>query len=110
MPVNLMTHAAALGREPTADPPTSAADVLFYATGDCAFGKVLIARSAKGVCAILLGDDVRALQVDLARRFPQSTLVPNTAIVRDDLAKVARYTDKPSEGLALELDMRGTPI
>jgi len=31
-------------------------------------------------------------------------------MVRDDLAKVARYVDKPSEGLDLTLDMRGTPI
>jgi AraC family transcriptional regulator, regulatory protein of adaptative response / methylated-DNA-[protein]-cysteine methyltransferase len=108
--MTLMTHATALGREPTDDLATSAVDILFYGTDDCAFGKVLIARSNKGVCAILLSDDASALQADLSGRFPQSTLVPNAAIVRDDLAKVARYADKPSEGLDLELDMRGTPI
>ena len=31
-------------------------------------------------------------------------------MVRDDLAKVRRYADNPSEGLDLTLDMRGTPI
>src|ERR1700754_3006035 len=101
----LMTHA-----ELTADLATSTADVLFYATGGCAFGTVLIARSIKGVCAILLGDDARELEDDLAKRFPHSTFVPNEAMIRDDLAKVARYADKPSEGLDLTLDMRGTPI
>ena len=108
--MNLMTHAATLGLAPKADLATSAPDILFYATGDCAIGKVLIARSIKGVCGILLGDDASALQADLAGRFPQSTLVPNAAMVRDDLAKVARYAEKPSEGLDLALDMRGTPI
>ncbi|WP_342725248.1 methylated-DNA--[protein]-cysteine S-methyltransferase [Bradyrhizobium sp. B097] len=103
--MNLMTHAG-----PSVDLATTTADVLFYATGSCAFGTVLIARSVKGVCAILLGDDTRALEDDLARRFPHSTLVPNQVMVRDDLAKVARYADKPSEGLDLTLDMRGTPI
>ena len=64
--MNLMTHA-----EPPADlATTTTADVLFYATGGCAFGTVLIARSIKGVCAILLGDDARALKDDLAKRFP----------------------------------------
>jgi methylated-DNA-[protein]-cysteine S-methyltransferase/AraC family transcriptional regulator of adaptative response/methylated-DNA-[protein]-cysteine methyltransferase len=103
--MNLMTHA-----ELSADPAPTTAVVLFYATGGCAFGTVLVARSIKGVCAILLGDDARALEDDLAKRFPCSTFVPNEAMVRDDLAKVARYVDKPSEGLDLTLDMRGTPI
>jgi AraC family transcriptional regulator of adaptative response/methylated-DNA-[protein]-cysteine methyltransferase len=103
--VNLMTHA-----EPSVDLATKTADVLFHATGNCAFGTVLIARSIKGVCAILLGDDARGLEDDLAKRFPHSMLVPNEVMVRDDLAKVARYADKPSEGLDLTLDMRGTPI
>ncbi|WP_092509340.1 methylated-DNA--[protein]-cysteine S-methyltransferase [Afipia sp. GAS231] len=103
--MNLVTHA-----EPSADPATTSANVLFHATGDCAFGTILIARSMEGVCAILLGDDARALEDDLARRFPHATLVPNEAMVRDDLAKTARYADKPSEGLDLTLDMRGTPI
>src|SRR5262249_4280799 len=89
---------------------TTTADVLFYATGCCPFGTGLIARSTKGVCAVLLGDDARALENDLAKRFPHSTFVPNEAMVRDDLAKVVRYADRPSEGLDLMLDMRGTPI
>jgi AraC family transcriptional regulator, regulatory protein of adaptative response / methylated-DNA-[protein]-cysteine methyltransferase len=103
--MNLMTHT-----ELSADLPTTSADVLFYATGGCAFGMVLIARSIKGVCAILLGDDARALEDDLARRFPCSKFVANETMVREDLAKVARYADKPCEGLDLTLDMRGTPI
>jgi AraC family transcriptional regulator of adaptative response/methylated-DNA-[protein]-cysteine methyltransferase len=34
----------------------------------------------------------------------------NEVMVRDDLAKVVRYAEKPSEGLDLALDMRGTPL
>jgi AraC family transcriptional regulator, regulatory protein of adaptative response / methylated-DNA-[protein]-cysteine methyltransferase len=103
--MNLMTHG-----ELSADLATTTADVLFYATGGCAFGTVLIARSIKGVCAILLGEDAGALKDDLAKRFPHSMLVPHEAMVRDDMAKVARYAAKPSGELDLKLDMRGTPI
>jgi methylated-DNA-[protein]-cysteine S-methyltransferase/AraC family transcriptional regulator of adaptative response/methylated-DNA-[protein]-cysteine methyltransferase len=103
--MNLVANA-----ELSADLVPTPADVLFHATGDCAFGTVLIARSMEGVCAILLGDDTRALEDDLARRFPHSTLVPNEALVRDDQAKVARYADRAFERLDLTLDMRGTPI
>jgi len=108
--MNLMTSEAALRLLPAVDPANTATDVLFFAVADTALGKVLLASSAKGVCAILLGDDAAELEADLATRFRGATLIANEARVRDDLAKVVRYAAKPSEGLDLTLDMRGTPL
>jgi AraC family transcriptional regulator of adaptative response/methylated-DNA-[protein]-cysteine methyltransferase len=88
----------------------SAVDILSYAIGECALGRVLVARSVNGVCAILIGADNAELEADLAARFPQATLVANEVVVRDDLAKLIRFVDKPAEGLHLTLDMRGTPF
>ena len=68
------------------------------------------ARSVSGVCAILIGADNDELVADLAARFPEAELVANEAVVHDDLAKVIRFVDKPTEGLDLPLDMRGTPF
>jgi AraC family transcriptional regulator, regulatory protein of adaptative response / methylated-DNA-[protein]-cysteine methyltransferase len=108
--MNLMTSEAALRILPAVEPANTAPDVLFFAVADTALGKVLLARSAKGVCALLLGDDSAELEADLATRFPEATLVANEVVVRDDLAKVACYAEKPSEGLYMTLDMRGTPL
>jgi AraC family transcriptional regulator, regulatory protein of adaptative response / methylated-DNA-[protein]-cysteine methyltransferase len=108
--MNLTTSEAALRLLQADEPANTAAGLLFFGVGDSALGKVLLARSAKGVCAILLGDDARELEEDLADRFPEATLVANEVMVRDDLAKVVRYVEKPSEGLELALDMRGTPL
>lgn len=108
--MNLMTSEAALRLLPAVEPANTATDVLLFAVADTALGKVLLARSAKGVCAILLGEDSAELEADLATRFPEATLIANEVMVRDDLAKVARYAEKPSEGLDLTLDMRGTPL
>ena len=108
--MNLMTPEAALRLAPTAESADTAVDILLYAIGDCALGNVLVARGSKGVCAILLGDDPSELAANLARHFPKATLVANAAIVHDDMAKIARYADKPSEGLDLALDIRGTPL
>jgi AraC family transcriptional regulator, regulatory protein of adaptative response / methylated-DNA-[protein]-cysteine methyltransferase len=93
--------------------PTSTAgpaDILSYATSQCALGEVLVARSSKGVCAVLIGDTVKELEADLAMRFPKSGLLANEFAVRDDLAKVVRFMQKPTDGLDLTLDMRGTPF
>jgi AraC family transcriptional regulator, regulatory protein of adaptative response / methylated-DNA-[protein]-cysteine methyltransferase len=108
--MSLMTSETTLRVKPTVKAPSTAVDVLFFATGECALGKVLVARSVEGVCAILLGDDAGKLEVDLADRFPEATRVENEAVVRDDMAKVVRYAEKPSQGLDLVLDMRGTPL
>ena len=108
--MNLMTSEAALRLLPAAESASTAADVLFFGIRDSVLGKVLLARSAKGVCAILLGDDAGELEADLAGRFPEAALVANEVKVRDDLAKVVRYAEKPAEGIDLALDMRGTPL
>ena len=108
--MNLMISETALRLTPAAADDNVAVDILTYATGECAVGQVLVARSIKGVCAILLGADHDELEADLAVRFPQSTLVANEPVVHDDLAKVIRVVDRPDEGLHLMLDMRGTPL
>jgi len=46
-----------------------------FAVGECALGSILVGQSAKGVCAILLGDDPDALVRDLLDRFPRARLV-----------------------------------
>jgi methylated-DNA-[protein]-cysteine S-methyltransferase/AraC family transcriptional regulator of adaptative response/methylated-DNA-[protein]-cysteine methyltransferase len=58
----------------------------------------------------LIGDRDAELQADLASRFPESTILSNEIAVRGELAKVVRFMEKPTEGLDLTLDMRGTPF
>src|SRR5262245_37705193 len=108
-PMNLMISETPLRDIPEAARADVAVDILSYATGECALGQVLVARSVDGVCALLIGDDRDELEADLAARFPRATLVANEAVVHDDLAKVIRFVDKPAAGLHLALDMRGTP-
>ena len=108
--MNLMISETLLQHTPAARHADVAVDILFYATGECALGRVLVARSVYGVCAILIGADREELEADLATRFAQATLVANDAVVHDDLAKVIRFVDNPAAGLHLTLDMRGTPL
>ncbi len=71
-------------------------------------GYVLIARSAKGVCAILLGDSPSLLERDLRRRFSQVRLLGSDADTESLAAEVARVVDNPRLSLDLPLDVRGT--
>ena len=46
-----------------------------FAVGACSLGAILVAASARGVCAILLGDDPDALVRDVQDRFPRAELI-----------------------------------
>ena len=108
--MNLMISETLVHHATAATRGDVAVDILSYATGECALGLVLIARSIDGVCAILIGADHDEVEADLAARFPQAMLVVNEAVVHDDLEKVIRFVDNPAAGLHLTLDMRGTPL
>jgi len=79
-----------------------------FAIGNSSLGSILVAKSDRGVCAILLGDDPNALARDLEERFPQSRLIGDDAGLADLLAQVAGFVEAPARGLDLPLDPRGT--
>jgi AraC family transcriptional regulator of adaptative response/methylated-DNA-[protein]-cysteine methyltransferase len=79
-----------------------------FALGECSLGSILVARSAKGVCAILLGDDPQALLRDLQDRFPQAGLIGGDAGFEALVATVVGFVEAPGLGLDLPLDLRGT--
>jgi AraC family transcriptional regulator of adaptative response/methylated-DNA-[protein]-cysteine methyltransferase len=108
--MNLMISETSLRHGPVATRANVGLDILSYAIGECALDGVLVAGSASGVRAILIGAERDELGAELAARFPQATLVSNEPVVHDDLAKVIRFVDKPSDELHLTLDMRGTPL
>jgi O-6-methylguanine DNA methyltransferase len=88
----------------------AAAEEIAFSIGESALGVVLVARSADGVCAILIGSEAAELESDLARRFTDSKLVRNDRKLSNDLQKILRFIEAPSEGLNLPLDIRGTPF
>jgi AraC family transcriptional regulator of adaptative response/methylated-DNA-[protein]-cysteine methyltransferase len=78
------------------------------ATAPCALGVVLVATTARGICAMLLGDNAKVLHEELAGRFPKATLVADDGAFADTLTEIVKFVDAPKLGLNLPLDMRGT--
>jgi AraC family transcriptional regulator of adaptative response/methylated-DNA-[protein]-cysteine methyltransferase len=67
-----------------------------------------VARTGKGVCAILIGDDPEPLVRNLQDRFPRATLIGGDAEFEELVAKVVGFVEAPALGLDLPLDVRGT--
>lgn len=97
-----------LGMTPRAYRDGGTGAEITYALGSCSLGYLLVAASAKGICAILLGDERQTLIEDLNRRFPKATIVAGARAFERLVAKVVRFVDQPKSGLNLPLDIRGT--
>jgi AraC family transcriptional regulator of adaptative response/methylated-DNA-[protein]-cysteine methyltransferase len=99
---------AILGMRPT-DYRAGGVDArIRFAVGQCSLGAILVAQSARGICAILLGDDPDALARELQDRFPNAQMIGGDADFERVVARVVGFVEAPRAGLDLPLDIRGT--
>jgi AraC family transcriptional regulator of adaptative response/methylated-DNA-[protein]-cysteine methyltransferase len=95
----------------TADPGHHASDpagTIRFAAGRCSLGALVVARSARGLCAILLGDEAESLIAELRRRHPGAIAAPGHPDLADALDRVTTLVENPAAELGLPLDLRGS--
>jgi AraC family transcriptional regulator of adaptative response/methylated-DNA-[protein]-cysteine methyltransferase len=83
---------------------------ILFSTGRCVLGAVLVARTDRGVCAILLGDDAEELERDLRARFSRDELQESDAELAPLVSKIAAFLAAPGQGLDTPLDLRGSEL
>jgi AraC family transcriptional regulator of adaptative response/methylated-DNA-[protein]-cysteine methyltransferase len=81
---------------------------IVYGIGRCSLGKILVARSGKGICALMLGDDAGMLENEIRTRFAKAKSIENDAEFSTLLADVIAFVDQPTKTFELPLDIRGT--
>ncbi len=84
------------------------AETVTFATGTSVLGTILVAASAAGVVAILMGDDPDILISDLRDRLPAARLVRDDGACGTLLAQVTAYVEGLATEWTLPLDLRGT--
>lgn len=99
---------AALGMTPKAFKNGGLDVEVWFAVGQCSLGTILVAESARGICAILLGDEPQALVESLQQRFPHARLHGADAAFEQRIATIVGFVDAPETGMDLPLDIRGT--
>jgi AraC family transcriptional regulator of adaptative response/methylated-DNA-[protein]-cysteine methyltransferase len=112
--------ARSCGREPRerASRSRRRTQSIVYMVGECPdpqasagrLGKALVARSERGVSAILLGDEKALLVAELARYFPAAKLQESTAVLQPVLSDWWTFLRMPSRGFDHPLDVTGTPL
>ena len=89
---------------------TPATEEIRFAFGSFSLGSVLVAVSAKGVAAILMGDDRHALRRELAGAFPHARLALDEGALEGSVTTVVAFLEAPDAGLDLPLDIRGSAV
>jgi len=97
-----------LGMTPTRYRSGGADTEIRFAVGQCSLGSILVARSARGLCSIMMGDDPEALARELHDRFPRARLIGGDAQFEQWVAQVVGFVEQPRLGLDLPLDVQGT--
>lgn len=81
--------------------------VIRYTIVPSSLGAVLVGRTEKGVCAVLL-DDADTLRADLAREFPNAVLERDDAALGEWAGAVVDAVAGRPFSAAVPLDLRGT--
>lgn len=96
-----------LGMSPRAYRSGGAGEQIAYACADTPLGTVLVAATARGVCALRFGDEA-ALVAELQSEFPRADLVCSPEQVEPYVAAVRAHLAGDPAALDLPLDVRGT--
>ncbi len=79
-----------------------------YALTDTPLGRMLVAATAKGVCAVTLGDTDTELQAALTQEFPSATLTQDNSGLAEWVQMLVQHLAGEQPHLDLPLDVRAT--
>lgn len=79
-----------------------------YATAAVPQGRLLVAATDRGVCAVTLGDDDATLEEALAREFPEADRHRDDDAVADWMAPIVRYLEDARVHPDVPVDLHGT--
>jgi AraC family transcriptional regulator of adaptative response/methylated-DNA-[protein]-cysteine methyltransferase len=100
--------AGQLGMTPEKYRRGAVAAVVRYTIADSPLGRMLIAATDKGICAIQFADTEEELQQGLMREFPFATRRRDDEAMSDWHEKLARLIDGEESTPSLPLDIRAT--
>ena len=79
-----------------------------YASATCELGRIMIGRTAKGVCFAALGDDDSVLEQSLKAEFVNAEITEDSDRVREYLDVILDYLAGQKRSIDLPLDIRAT--
>ncbi len=81
-----------------------------FTTADSPVGRLLIASTKRGICAVTIGDDDAALVAALEAEYPRATIERDDEGLQSTCAAVLGETSHPGSRTSVAIDVPGTPF
>jgi AraC family transcriptional regulator of adaptative response/methylated-DNA-[protein]-cysteine methyltransferase len=79
-----------------------------YTIVECSLGRLLVARTEKGICAVSLGESDNALEAMLTREYPAAEIHCDNATLGEWVSALLDYLNGQQPHLDLPLDIQAT--
>ena len=79
-----------------------------YTIVDSRLGKLMVARTEKGVCAVSFGATAAELEAELKKEFFSATITENDAVLKEVVTAIFKSLDGEKAILNLPIDVRAT--
>jgi AraC family transcriptional regulator of adaptative response/methylated-DNA-[protein]-cysteine methyltransferase len=79
-----------------------------YTITDCSLGKLLVARTEKGVCAVTFGDDERVLAENLFDEYNNAEIAESGANLKDYVKAILKHLEGKNKTLDLPVDLQAS--
>lgn len=97
-----------LGMTPSAYHKGGAGMVIGYVISDSPMGRILVAMTEHGVCAVYIGANDEELERDLRKEYPRATTRRNIDIICEWVDQIMAYLNGWRPSLDLPTDVRAT--
>ena len=79
-----------------------------YTIVDSSLGRLLVATTERGICAVRMADSDAQLEKDLREEFPHAQIKRDDSLLREAVQKILNHLDRNEPQLDLSLDIRAT--
>lgn len=100
--------AASLGMTPGTYRRGGTGETIRWVIEDCSLGRMLVATTDRGVCALFFGEDVQALELSLRAEFPHASFENESEAMRELVRSIIAAVEEGADPSAIPLDVRAT--
>jgi AraC family transcriptional regulator of adaptative response/methylated-DNA-[protein]-cysteine methyltransferase len=79
-----------------------------YTITDSELGRILVARTIKGLCNVAFADGDEALEANLRKEYPNAEIVSDAAVLKDFVDEILKHLAGKKKRLDLPLDIQAT--
>jgi len=100
--------AETIGMTPTAYKKGGQGMKINFSITDCELGRILVARTIKGLCNVAFADDDKSLEDNLRKEFPNAEIVKDAKILKGFVDEILKHLSGAKKRLDLPLDIQAT--